>query len=126
MPVMAAAAVMSTARPSHASQVMTNDSIHVDPTLRTPLEESGSLVSGHTPLTHYEGCCGRHLWVSRLQDRAEGGRTRWHGYDCGRRGNAPEKSPMDLEPPAVESKAPSALLITNQGSIGQRASVPSP
>jgi hypothetical protein len=36
MPVIAATADMSTARPSHASQLMTNDRIHVDPTLRTP------------------------------------------------------------------------------------------
>lgn len=36
MPVMAATAVRSTARPSHASQLITDDSIHVDPALRTP------------------------------------------------------------------------------------------
>jgi hypothetical protein len=56
MPVMAATPVMSTARPSHASQLMTNDSIHVAPTLRTPCN-LGNLLGGERflPVEHLLG-----------------------------------------------------------------------
>src|SRR5450759_127572 len=71
MPVMAATAVRSTARPSHASQLIIDDSIHVDPALRTPFGRKW-FASPATSLLRPSELDSEEWFANGLQKRSPG------------------------------------------------------